>query len=149
MNETFLPGKWKDLIDVNDFINLNKKPFFEETFFLKKSFSFNDYIFFLDHYLEKDEILDFPNENLLSIHFLNEELSSFLLEQKKFPFPFAKEKDFSELFFETASLSLKNASRIGLLEKILGIIFLLFFLPIFANYLFMVLNELFHLKDNC
>jgi hypothetical protein len=120
MNETFLPGKWKDLIDVNDFINLNKKPFFEETFFLKKSFSFNDYIFFLDHYLEKDEILDFPNENLLSIHFLNEELSSFLLEQKKFPFPFAKEKDFSELFFETASLSLKNASRIGLLEKNFG-----------------------------
>lgn len=34
INEQFIPGQWIDTIDVNDFINLNKKPFLEEPFFL-------------------------------------------------------------------------------------------------------------------
>lgn len=32
----FVPGNWVDSIDTNDFVNLNKKPFFEEPLFLEK-----------------------------------------------------------------------------------------------------------------
>lgn len=35
--EQFIPGQWSDNIDVNDFVNLNKKPFFEEPLFLQNS----------------------------------------------------------------------------------------------------------------
>ena len=35
LHEQFIPGRWVDDIDVNDFINLNKKPFLDEPIFLK------------------------------------------------------------------------------------------------------------------
>lgn len=35
--EQFIPGQWVDTIDVNDFVNLNKKPFLKEPFFLTNS----------------------------------------------------------------------------------------------------------------
>lgn len=34
-SNTFIPGKWLDQIDVNDFVNLNKKPFLSQPNFLK------------------------------------------------------------------------------------------------------------------
>lgn len=35
IRDTFIPGQWLDAIDVNDFINLNRKPFLEYPTFLK------------------------------------------------------------------------------------------------------------------
>lgn len=37
INQEFIPGQWIDTIDVNDFVNLNKKPFLQEPLFLDKS----------------------------------------------------------------------------------------------------------------
>lgn len=37
LNEQFIPGHWIDTIDVNDFVNLNKKPFLKEPLFLKNT----------------------------------------------------------------------------------------------------------------
>jgi len=34
LHEQFIPGRWIDDIDVNDFVNLNKKPFLDEPVFL-------------------------------------------------------------------------------------------------------------------
>jgi hypothetical protein len=36
LNETFIPGEWSDIIDVDDFVNLNKKPFLSCPNFLIK-----------------------------------------------------------------------------------------------------------------
>lgn len=37
INEQFIPGQWIDTIDVNDFVNLNRKPFLKEPFFLAEA----------------------------------------------------------------------------------------------------------------
>ncbi|QST02926.1 hypothetical protein IMZ31_20475 (plasmid) [Pontibacillus sp. ALD_SL1] len=34
IDETFIPGRWIDNVDANDFVNLNKKPFSEQPLFL-------------------------------------------------------------------------------------------------------------------
>ena len=37
IHEQFIPGRWQDDVDVNDFLSLNKKPFLKDPFFLKNS----------------------------------------------------------------------------------------------------------------
>ena len=55
MLEFFIPGKWQDDIDVTDFLNLNKKPFFEEPLFLKNSSEQTEKLFaFIQQELEKE-----------------------------------------------------------------------------------------------
>lgn len=37
IHEQFIPGRWQDDVDVNDFLSLNKKPFLKDPSFLKQS----------------------------------------------------------------------------------------------------------------
>ncbi|PGK51424.1 hypothetical protein CN918_26905 [Priestia megaterium] len=37
LHEQFIPGRWIDDIDVNDFVNLNRKPFLDEPVFLRNN----------------------------------------------------------------------------------------------------------------
>lgn len=119
-NERFLPGKWIDEIDVNDFVNLNKKPFFEIPFFLNSPTIFDPYVQFLNSYLSKNEASHLPNEKLLSLSFILQELESLSFEEKTFSFSFTKSKGFNELFNETASTDLRKAIKMELLEKKFG-----------------------------
>lgn len=120
MNDTFLPGKWMDNIDVNDFINLNKNPLTNLDIWMNKKIPFDEYVSFLKTFENKDIVGKFPYEKLLSIDYIHNRILGFPLETKDFPFPFGQEKSFSDLFKETSSLSLKNAMRIGLLENDFG-----------------------------
>ncbi|WP_456363893.1 pyruvate formate lyase family protein [Priestia aryabhattai] len=120
-NERFTPGKWVDYIDVNDFVNLNKKPFFGEPKFLIPSKSFDPYIQCLNLYLTKSEISVLPNERLLSLSFILQELMNLPFEEKSFSFSFTKPKNFKDLFNETVSSDLRKAVKMELLEKSFGL----------------------------
>lgn len=120
-NERFLPGKWVDEIDVNDFVNLNKKPFFEEPKFLISSSFFNPYVQFLNQYVSKNEVSHIPNEKLLSISFILHELEKLSFEEKTFSFSSSAPKRFNDLFDETASSELRKAIKMELLEKNFGL----------------------------
>lgn len=60
-NEHFIPGKWIDTIDVNDFVNLNKKPFLSQPVFLEKNIKTD-----INSYLSS--IKNAFNENEIKIH---------------------------------------------------------------------------------
>ena len=120
-NERFTPGKWVDYIDVNDFVNLNKKPFFGEPKFLIPSKSFDPYVQCLNLYLTKSEISVLPNEKLLSLSFILQELMNLPFEEKSFSFSFTEPKNFKDLFNETVSSDLRKAVKMELLEKSFGL----------------------------
>lgn len=119
--ERFLPGKWVDKIDVNDFVNLNKKPFFNEPKFLHLSKETNPYVQFLHTYLSKNEVSQLQDERLLSLSFILQELKELPFKEKSFSFSFTKPKNFHALFNETASLDLRKAVKMELLEKHFGL----------------------------
>lgn len=121
INERFLPGKWLDEIDVNDFVNLNKKPFFEMPKFLVSSTIFHPYVKFLNSYLSKNEVSQISNEKLLSLSFILQELENLSFEEKTFSFSFTESKKFNDLFNETASSDLRKAVKMELLEKNFGL----------------------------
>lgn len=86
--ERFIPGQWLDNIDVNDFINLNKKPFFQEPIFLNTtqiSFADIEQKFYLSLTEEEQQILtsfSFSMKNLQKIKknpFLQEKYFHFIL----------------------------------------------------------------------
>ncbi|MGF9890816.1 pyruvate formate lyase family protein [Priestia megaterium] len=119
--ERFTPGKWVDNIDVNDFVNLNKKPFFNEPKFLIDSKTFDPYVQCLNLYLSKNEVSQIPNEKLLSLSFILQELMSLPFEEKSFSFSFTEPKKFKDLFNETVSSDLRKAVKMELLEKNFGL----------------------------
>ncbi|GAB6425987.1 hypothetical protein bcgnr5372_34080 [Bacillus luti] len=43
IRDSFVPGQWLDIVDVNDFVNLNRKPFFETPLFLQSPVSLLDW----------------------------------------------------------------------------------------------------------
>lgn len=120
MYETFLPGKWVDNIDVNDFVNLNKIPFLGEPYFLEDISFYKDYKNLLTHYITEQTIISIPNEKLLSTQSIVDELLSFSYDQTKTPFLFNEKKSFDKIFNDTASTDLKNSIRMGLLEDGFG-----------------------------
>ncbi|MGF7535717.1 pyruvate formate lyase family protein [Bacillus mexicanus] len=119
-NDRFLPGKWCDEIDVNDFVNLNKKPFFEKPNFLISSSLFSSYYQFLNNFRIKNDMEDIPNEKLLSLSFILQHLEGLSFEEKTFSFSFTDQKRFRDLFNETASSDLRKAVKMELLEKNFG-----------------------------
>ncbi|MED2737440.1 pyruvate formate lyase family protein [Bacillus toyonensis] len=120
-NEQFLPGKWIDEIDVIDFVNLNKKPFFEEPIFLVSSEKLSPYVNFLNLYVGKDEISQIENEKLLSLTFIKQQLEGLNFEDKTFSFSFTDPKRFKDLFDETSSSDLRKAIKMELIEKNFGL----------------------------
>lgn len=71
INQEFIPGQWIDTIDVNDFVNLNKKPFLQEPLFLDKSSNSATTERFLK---VKDTLLNRKEEVVLSFPSLQEEM---------------------------------------------------------------------------
>lgn len=57
LHEQFIPGRWVDDIDVNDFINLNKKPFLDEPIFLKNP-TVTPYSVSFSELLEEDKYVE-------------------------------------------------------------------------------------------
>lgn len=108
LNEQFIPGQWTDTVDVNDFVNLNKKPFLKKPIFLKNDTETST----MERYLKFKELKNVYKDEI--------ELSFPLLENEKIPWlngdfsnnPFKKKIGFSESLFE-----MKEYYGLGLLKK--------------------------------
>jgi len=139
--ERFIPGQWLDNIDVNDFVNLNKKPFFEKPIFLENSTENTEKLFqkikhiienenwdinpdfsslkdfnaeYIDKYLES--IIGVPSKNLEKRMSYSENIDKMM---EFYPFkaiPVRKEnrKTSYELFDEVATSEIKKTLKMKL-----------------------------------
>lgn len=86
--DQFIPGQWVDTIDVNDFVNLNKKPFLGEPKFLKNSTETIRSIqkFIEAVFKEENNVIDFEfsSTHYMYCDFLKENLELNLLFPENF-----------------------------------------------------------------
>lgn len=107
--DQFIPGQWLDNIDVNDFVNLNKKPFFEAPVFLKESSEKTEKLAReMNHFSPRSSqpgtspLDKVPHETFPTVH-----------STASFPNATAA-KSSTALFDEVATTEIKKALRIGL-----------------------------------
>lgn len=139
--EQFIPGQWSDNIDVNDFVNLNKKPFLEEPLFLHNSSQKTIHLFqqlqkqmqdesWAIHPIvstlekEKAEILDKINEiipGIQSVSFQKKMAHSESVEEMKqvYSFSFLPKQSVNtrnsyQLFQEVSTTDIKKALKMSL-----------------------------------
>ena len=132
--EQFIPGRWADDIDVNDFIKLNKKPFLSEPIFLKNP-TFIPHPIDLGKFLNEEKLIElsfssiftkdlnwfplYPNsetmkrkvgysENLTDIKNYYDTFQDFERDTSR--------KTTHEVFQEIATSDMNKAFRIGLFQ---------------------------------
>lgn len=79
LHEQFIPGRWVDDIDVNDFLKLNKKPFLDKPNFLINPSSNSNFLD-LSNWLEEDKTVDLNFAN-----FQSEDVNWFPLSMQSLP----------------------------------------------------------------
>lgn len=117
--ESFIPGKWSDNIDVNDFINLNKTPFNGRPDFIPENFVTKDLHLSLNNGIKF--INDKPfKEKLINITYIEDKIKTFDFSEKKFDFSYGDKRSFNYFFNNTSTTSTKNLQSIGLLDNKIG-----------------------------
>lgn len=113
-NEHFIPGKWIDTIDVNDFVNLNKKPFLDDSSFLIQTVrnDISEYFSIIKKAYDRNEFKihlgfsDFKNQFVHRFDSLNDDINPFIV-----PVGFSENLDAFKNFYPIDSFGDRESFR--------------------------------------